>query len=235
MAEQGVETESRVPPIFEMQLFHQSQRFSWDCGISCVMMILPPQKRAQLLTNFHDVCSEEGFGKSTWTIDLCYLLKRYEIQHLYCTITLGVHPGYRGQAFYDKLLDKDEDRVKRRFAEADKYGIRVRQMKITTEDIVRHLAKSGPIILLTNNNLLNCEVCKGNRLAMELRNCFPWSISYHGHYIVLCGYDYTRQKFSYRNPAFRNRICIMSFEMMDEARKSYGTDEDAILIYYSWS
>ena len=37
---------------------------------------------------------------STWTIDLVYLLHRYEVQQRYCTITRGIDPGYHRQSFY---------------------------------------------------------------------------------------------------------------------------------------
>lgn len=76
----------------------------------------------------------------------------------------------------------------------------------------------------------------------------PWRTTYQGHYIVLCGYDIERQKVFYRNPSFDDRkfffitkfsnklvdvtdVCQMSLSILEEARKSYGTDEDVIFIY----
>lgn len=55
---------------------HIQQRFNWDCGIACVMMLLSPQQREEFEANFNNICAEEGFHQSTWTVDLCYLLKR---------------------------------------------------------------------------------------------------------------------------------------------------------------
>lgn len=55
---------------------HFQQKHSWDCGLACVIMVLGPDDRKQLLDNLTQICQEEAFGKSTWTIDLCYLLKR---------------------------------------------------------------------------------------------------------------------------------------------------------------
>lgn len=43
---------------------------------------------------------------STWTIDLCYLLKKYDVQHVFYTVTIGVHEGYRGNSFYHQILTK---------------------------------------------------------------------------------------------------------------------------------
>ncbi|XP_069700997.1 protein GUCD1 [Periplaneta americana] len=225
-----------IQPKLEIQLTHHRQHFNWDCGVSCVLMVLPEAKREHLLCNFNEVCKEEGFNKSTWSIDLCYLLKRYGIKHIYCTITLGINPGYRGQSFYDKILHKDEERVTKRFKEAAENNIVIRKASLTCRDLVQHLAEFGPIILLTNASLLHCDICKVNKLTSELRGCFPWSTTYTGHYIVLCGYNLASEKFFFRNPTFRNRVCAMSFTMLNEARCSYGTDEDAILVYSkSWT
>ncbi|PNF36938.1 Protein GUCD1 [Cryptotermes secundus] len=229
-------TDKGTYPRLELQLTHHRQRYNWDCGVSCVLMVLEPKTREHLLLNFKEICKEEGFNESTWSIDLCYLLKRYGVSHLYCTITLGIHPSHRGQSFYDKVLQKDEERVTRRFLNAAERGITVRKASLTCKDLVRHLSESGPIILLTNAALLCCDICKENRLASELRGCLPWGTAYTGHYIVLCGYNLSSEKFLYHNPSFKNRVCMMSFAKLDEARCSYGTDEDAILVYFkSWT
>ncbi|XP_015518270.1 protein GUCD1 isoform X1 [Neodiprion pinetum] len=217
--------------VIEVKISHIRQRFNWDCGVSCVLMVLPDEQRKYFIDNFDQVCKDEGFDKSTWSIDLCYLLKRFGVTHEYCTITFGVHPGYRGEHFYDKILHKDEDRVNKRFQEARLNNITVKRTSLLNTDLIRHLTAEGPIILLTNASLLWCDICKNNKITCELRNCFPWPVSYNGHYIVLVGYNDRRKRFLYRNPSYRERICAMSYYHMEEARKSYGTDEDVILIY----
>lgn len=60
----------------EHRLDHFTQRYNWDCGVSCVLMLLTPAQREEMLDKFEMICREEGFNQSTWTIDLCYLLKR---------------------------------------------------------------------------------------------------------------------------------------------------------------
>ena len=61
-------------------------------------------------------------------------------------------------------------------------------------------------------------------------SCNP-SSAYQGHYIVLVGFDVPSRVVYYRNPSFKNKICSISFACLDEARKSFGTDEDIIYIY----
>merc|ERR1719244_1714045 len=98
-------------------------------------MVLPPRDRKCILNNLSGFLKEEGFGESTWTIDLCYILYRFKIGFLYTTITLGVDPGYVKENFYDKVLAKDSDRVNFRFSEAKERGIRIQNRRVTSEEI----------------------------------------------------------------------------------------------------
>ncbi|XP_050315979.1 protein GUCD1 isoform X3 [Anthonomus grandis grandis] len=193
-------------------------------------MVLPTKHRQHLLKNLSAVCKNEGFNKSTWTIDLCYLLRRYNVEHVFYTITIGVHEGYRGNSFYHHILNKDESRVNLKFREASKNDIIVKKGSISILHIIEHLV-NGPIIILTNARLLYCDICKFNKISNELRKCLPWPTTYQGHYIVLCGYDIERQRVFYRNPSFGDHVCVMSVANLENARKSYGTDEDVIFIY----
>ncbi|XP_043245148.1 protein GUCD1-like isoform X2 [Amphibalanus amphitrite] len=195
------------------------QRHRWDCGLACVMMVLPETKRRHFSDNFAAVCREEGFGKSTWTIDLVYLLHRYGVQLRYFTITPGIDPGYHRQSFYG-------------------YGKVLRMVDVrpvAAEEILRHLALHGPVIVLTDARFLRCDVCRANQAGSELSSCFPCASEYRGHYIVLYGYDLPKGVVFYRNPTFKDRECCMSLGALEKCRRSYGTDEDLIFVYDSWS
>lgn len=52
-----------VPELANIPLTHIQQKFNWDCGISCVLMVLPDEKRKDLIRNFSEVCADEGFYK----------------------------------------------------------------------------------------------------------------------------------------------------------------------------
>ncbi|VEN60604.1 unnamed protein product [Callosobruchus maculatus] len=218
------------PEKIQIQLSHATQRFNWDCGISCVLMVLQKHQRQMFLNHFTEICKSEGFNKSTWTIDLCYLLKRFNVQHIFYTTTLGVHEGYRWNSFYNHILTKDENRINARFKKAKANSIFIQKASLTINDILSHLV-NGPIIVLTNAKMLSCDVCKFNKISAELRKCIPWTTSYQGHYIVLCGYDIHTRKVFYRNPSFGDHVCMMPISNLDNARKSYGTDEDIIFIF----
>ncbi|XP_055677334.1 protein GUCD1 [Lutzomyia longipalpis] len=222
---------SQLPVSWKWDLVHFRQRYDWDCGLSCILMLLPRQKRNYFLENFTEICSEEGFGQSTWTIDLCYVLKRFGVHHKYLTSTIGVNDGYNQHSYYGKIIQQDSARVDRRFKSAPSQGIIVEQQQITRDALIRHIALEGPAIVLTNASLLTCDICKSNKFSTELRSCLPWRASFKGHYILLCGYIVTLRKFFYRNPAMKDHICMTSFVNFHNARVCYGTDDDVILIY----
>ncbi|XP_055535335.1 protein GUCD1 isoform X2 [Wyeomyia smithii] len=200
------------PAFIEHSLVHFRQRFEWDCA------------------NFEEICKAAAFKESTWTIDLCYILKDLGIKHKYLTTTFGANPTHIGKKYY-KCFDKDQTRVNQKFQNAESDGIPIEIRSVDYEYLIMHLANHGNIILLTNASLLYCDLCKANKLTMDLRSCFGLKSAYMGHYIILCGYDQRIRKFIYRNPAFKNKVCFMSFEAIESARKASGTDEDIVLIY----
>lgn len=53
---------------------------------------------------------------------------------------------------------------------------------------------------------------------------------YEGHYIVLCGYNADKCVIFYHNPSLKEVECCVSISSFEEARKSYGTDEDIIFV-----
>lgn len=140
-----------------------------DCGLSCITMILKDNERIQFLCNFSVICREERIDKSTWSIDLCYLLKRFKVRHKYLTQMIGINPNHEHNGYYDRILDKDSDRIEEKFDNAKAMGIIIEQKTANNRLLIEHLAKHGPIILLTNSGLLNCDSCKTNRLSNELR------------------------------------------------------------------
>ncbi|XP_055535336.1 protein GUCD1 isoform X3 [Wyeomyia smithii] len=177
------------PAFIEHSLVHFRQRFEWDCGLSCIVMLLDRKEKINFLANFEEICKAAAFKESTWTIDLCYILKDLGIKHKYLTTTFGANPTHIGKKYY-KCFDKDQTRVNQKFQNAESDGI-----------------------------------------PIEIRSCFGLKSAYMGHYIILCGYDQRIRKFIYRNPAFKNKVCFMSFEAIESARKASGTDEDIVLIY----
>ena len=92
---------------------------------------------------------------------------RFHVSFRYTTITVGVDPGYVKENFYDKVLKKDSGRVNSRFSAAESKGMLVEERSVAQEEIVSHLQRTGPVILLTNANLLSCTKCS------NYISCYP--------------------------------------------------------------
>ena len=232
--------EENIPRSKTRNVFHYQQRSHWDCGVSCILMAMDKDSREDILKNLPKVLNEEGFGNSTWTIDLCYMLLRAtpKIPFKYTTITLGVDPTYANQEFYNSIIKKDSQRVIERFQNSSANGFTVEKRSVDIADIIDHIAKKGVAVVLTDANLLNCLCCnyysmtciRGTSLERNcLRLCGSKS-SYQGHFIVVVGYDLDQEIIIYRNPSVTDRECRMSFKDFEEARVAYGTDEDIIFV-----
>ena len=76
-------------------------------------------------------------------------------------------PGYCKEAFYNKVIAKDYERVNTRFQEAETRGMEVVETSITLPEIVAHMETAGPVIILTNANLLRCSRCS------NYISCYP--------------------------------------------------------------
>ena len=139
-------------------------------------MVMKKSDRDFVLSNLNKFVEEEGFGDSTWTIDLCYILKRFHVLFRYTTITIGVDPGYSKEAFYDKVLAKDNARVNDRFNSAAENEMVILEKSVTLDDILDHLETTGPVIILTNANLLTCSRCSTYSSCYQF--CFSSSVSY---------------------------------------------------------
>lgn len=133
------------------------------------MMVLKDNERIQFLCNFSTICREENIDKSTWSIDLCYLLKRFNVRHKYLTQMIGINPNHVHNGYYDRVLNKDSKRVLEKFEKCKSMGIIIQEKSANNRLLIEHLANHGPIIVLTNSELLNCDSCKTNRLSNELR------------------------------------------------------------------
>ncbi|XP_072809570.1 protein GUCD1 isoform X11 [Vicugna pacos] len=62
--------------------------------------------------------------------------------------------------------------------------------------------------------------------------CFCRTPDYQGHFIVLRGYNRATGCIFYNNPAYADTgMCSTSLSNFEEARTSYGTDEDILFVY----
>ncbi|XP_065872416.1 guanylyl cyclase 1 [Euphorbia lathyris] len=203
---------------------HVSQLESWDCGIACIVMALNA-------VGIKD-CSVQGLAElchttSIWTVDLAYLLQKFSVRFSYFTVTFGANPNYSGEIYYKEQLPTDLERVDMLFRKSREEGIHI-QCRSINEREISLLILSGKYIAIAL-----VDQYKLSQSWME-EVIFPGlsigNSSYTGHYVVICGYDARSNEFEIRDPASSRKTERISSKCLEEARKSFGTDEDLLLI-----
>ncbi|XP_076108529.1 protein GUCD1-like [Mytilus galloprovincialis] len=208
------------------------QKYSWDCGLACVCMVL-----RHLGIDDSKIYKEDhtdlDCGDSVWTIDLAFLLQKYGIKNRLTTTTLGVDKGYGSSSFYKASFTKDENRVNTLFQEAESKGIVVEKGSVPMDEILNHLEGDNLVIALVDWSYLECIWCDklGISCLTCLKRCTKCCDRYQGHYIVLCGFDRKKNRIFYKNPSYNKDMCCSRISEFNLARKSYGTDEDTLFIY----
>lgn len=203
---------------------HVQQLCSWDCGLACVLMVLKT-----LGIGGHDIKSlgELCCTSSIWTVDLAHLLRLFDVDVAFLTVTIGANPSFAVETFYKENMEEDGERVNKLFEKAPQVGIQVQWRSISAQE-------------------LSMLILSGQYLAIALvdkqKLCYPWleelclsdccgiTTGYTGHYVVICGYDMDSDEFEIRDPASSSEHGRISSHALDEARKSFGTDEDILLI-----
>ncbi|KAJ7524924.1 hypothetical protein O6H91_17G028000 [Diphasiastrum complanatum] len=200
------------------------QEFNWDCGLACVSMVLKAlgieRCELQYLRRF---CH----ATSIWTIDLAHLLRQFCVDVAFLTITIGANPVLAVETFYKDNMEEDGERVNKLFEKAPQAGIQIQWRSISGEELSM-LILSGQYLAIT---LVDKRKLSHPWIEdLCLVECCGLNTGYTGHYIVICGYDIDTDEFEIRDPASTSESGKISLELLDEARKSFGTDEDILLV-----
>ncbi|OWM87457.1 hypothetical protein CDL15_Pgr022568 [Punica granatum] len=204
---------------------HINQLCSWDCGLACILMVF----RNMGIDNCNiETLAELCSTKSIWTVDLAYLLKKFSVNFSYYTITVGANPNYSDETFYKEQLSTDVVRVEKLFREALVSGISILCRSISEEEISLSILSGKYIaIALVDQYKLSSRTWLKD---IGLSSFGNGNEGYTGHYIVICGYDTDKDEFEIRDPASSRKHEKVSSKYLGEARKSFGTDEDLLLI-----
>ncbi|CAN6328030.1 unnamed protein product [Urochloa humidicola] len=204
---------------------HVQQAFTWDCGLACVLMVL----RTLGVDCCDGIADLERLCRTTsiWTVDLAYLLNKFAVSFSFFTVTLGANPQYSAETFYREQLQEDIDRVDELFGRAIDAGISIQCRSISAYDIAFLLLSGHCIaIALVDKSKLNSSWTNDVHDVQQLNE----DSDYMGHYIIICGYDADDCEFEIRDPASSRKRERVTMKSLDEARKSFGTDEDILLI-----
>ncbi|KAM7491969.1 hypothetical protein LguiA_034890 [Lonicera macranthoides] len=204
---------------------HINQSRSWDCGLACVLMVLRTLGvNSCNIQELEEICCTT----SVWTVDLAYLLQKFSVTFSYFTVTLGANPNFSGETFYKEQLPTDLARVDMLFQKARDAGINIECRSVSGKEISL-LILSGKYIAIAL-----VDQYKLSRSWLEdvcIPGLYSGTTSYTGHYVVICGYEAVTDEFEIRDPASSRKNERVTSKCLEEARKSFGTDEDLLLIY----
>lgn len=203
---------------------HIKQLRSWDCGLACVLMVL-----RTLGLNHYDLQDLEQLCCTTsiWTVDLAYLLQKLSIRFSFFTVTLGANPDFSMENFYKEQLANDIGRVDMLFQRSVEEGIKIECRSIKVEEIVFFILSGNYIVIALVDQCILSQPWKED---VRMPRFYTGSAAYTGHYVVICGYDAQSNEFEIRDPASSRKSDRISSKCLEEARKSYGTDEDILLV-----
>ncbi|CAK7325776.1 unnamed protein product [Dovyalis caffra] len=162
-----------------------------------------------------------------WTVDLAYLLQMYSVSFSYYTVTLGANPNYSVETFYKEQLPTDLVRVDMLFKKAREEGINIQCRSINEKEISLFILSGKYIAIALVNQYKLSHSWLENVVLPSLNG---GNSGYAGHYIVICGYDAGTDEFEIRDPATSSKHERISSKCLEEARKSFGTDEDFLLV-----
>ncbi|KAG6418573.1 hypothetical protein SASPL_120777 [Salvia splendens] len=207
---------------------HINQESTWDCGLACVLMVL--QAVGVYNCTIQDLV-ELCCTTSIWTVDLAYLLQKFSLSFTYCTVTLGANPDFSVESYYKDQLPNDLRRVNMLFQEARESGISIECRSVSAKEISDFMLSGKYVaIALVDQHKLSSQSQLEDICVSEYYSGGP---SYTGHYVVICGYDAATDEFEIRDPASSRKHERVPSWCLEQAHKSFGTDEDFLLVAYS--
>lgn len=166
---------------------------------------------------------------SIWTIDLAYLLRQFDVSLAFFTVTLGANPDYATESFYMDHMLEDQHRVNKLFEGAELHDIPIYHGSLPVENLMR-ICHSGlyTVITLVEKGTLWKSITTESSWQDSL-----WGVTrgFIGHYVVICGCNLVRNEFLIKDPAISNPNGVwISADDFDAARRSFGTDEDMLIV-----
>lgn len=175
-----------------------------------------------------------------WTIDIAYLLKAFDVDAVYHTVTRGVRAEYSGQKFYRRGFAEDTLRVNGLFRDADVAGVRIIEERIALNvlrDRLKHTNNDdnndSMAIVLVHKDLLTCSNCQNFSIVSSsppLRYLQFAQTPFVGHFVLLYAWYEPSDTFLIKDPAALRDTCVVDASVLEAARSAFGTDDDVLMI-----
>lgn len=236
------------------QFRHIHQADTWDCGLTCVQMVMywldssskaatsqdNQEKHRKWMMDFVET-------KSLWTIDLVILLQHMlqeassSSTYVFCSSNFGVDESYNNLHYYRDAFSADEVRVRKLFNIAEKQNLPLMQ--------VHHMSLNILISLVLREDVVAIVLVDNNIFIQQDKNQ-PEDSSYSGHYVVLVGISTDKNDIQMskmnsqteddtelnnyclviKNPGVYKERQFVTPTLFEKSWRAKGTDEDVILI-----
>lgn len=222
-----IDSSTTLPQSCFIKVPHVRQSYNWDCGLACILMVLKALGFHGCDLNYlHHLCGTT----SVWTVDLAHLLRHFSIEVSFLTVTIGANPKFALETFYKENMEEDGKRVTTLFEKAATAGIRIERRSLSGIELSKCILSGSYLtIALVDKRKLSHPWSKD----VCMSECCGMNPGYTGHYVVICGFDNETNEFEIRDPAISCEGSRVAFEVLEEARKTFGTDEDLLLISLS--
>ncbi|EKX39016.1 hypothetical protein GUITHDRAFT_114894 [Guillardia theta CCMP2712] len=215
----------------------KDQRYDWDCGLVCCQMCLKWVNRPQSFSALTRRCPT----KSTWSIDLAFLLHGFGVKARYYTITWGANQSYTEIEYYKENLQSDASRVNDLFNNAAARGLHVELKSLVIDQIIEALVKDTCVIMILGcadaSAMLKGKQSETGEEAGQGTERMPHSLpsvgidtGFVGHYVILIAYHTEKQMFEIADPGVEAERRLIQKDALEHARKQHGTDEDLLVI-----
>jgi len=220
------------------ELPHVQQTQKWDCGLCCMSMILGHIKRVnsdlESLKKLH-------LGTVVWTVNLAYMLKDFGMKCTFYTKEKQISANYETDIFslqqdapevetFHKALALAKDRVH----QADINGVLIEERELTSQELKDRISSGHVAIILINSLIFACLECQHELFNEDTYCTLPFTgTPYRGHYIVICGYNPKEDIYIFKNPSADCSFCYIPSSLIEQSRKSFGTQQNIILVELS--
>lgn len=187
---------------------------SFDCGPVCVQMAMRYFGEDLSLDEIQHSADPDKSG-NTWTIGLAKAAAELGCRTEFWTASLGMNPEHFDMEFYRNVTDGPQSsasKIERLAADCRALGVDLHERRIPLKELLSHItADTIAIVLLDWNRIRGKE-------------------GYHGHFVVVVGYDGTHVLIHNPGPTDPTPYQAIPYAAFDEARKAKGTDEDVVFI-----
>ena len=190
------------------------QTTPWNCGPVALHMIFSYFGNPVSLDLIEKQTGIQE-GKCLLTIQLATAVTHFGYRASFFSKQLVLDQEHLSMDYYQKHLALDSLQSAKAVRDAQEAGVHLEEKRLSLEEILAFITlESVPVILLDWNVILGRPE-KG----------------YQGHFVPVIGYD--KDHVFIHNHGLKDPESFMHIkrEVFDQARKSFGTDEDLLVIY----